>query len=238
MVRVLVVDDAKPLRNALIRELKKHGCDVLGIGTASLSITSLAIFRPDAVVLDLVVDEDTDTLEVCQTLRYWKVPVVVLSAFDDEETRRKTFDAGASDYLLKPIDAADLFATLQSVLNDEPATLREPDTFQVGTMLINLTRRQILWDSETIRLTRYECGVLKTLLLAEGRPVTYETLLTNLLGPNHAQKGERATIRVVIKQLRRKLKDDPDCPLYPLTETGVGYRININAVEDGRYSTS
>jgi two-component system KDP operon response regulator KdpE len=234
MLHVLVVDDEKPFRTTLTRLIKSHGYRVTGIANADTLVSALAIYRPDVVVLDLMFDVTTNSLEVCRTIRNWsRVPLIVMSAYGDDDMKAKAFESGATDYLLKPLDPAEVLSAIEALPHPHlPDDADKSSIFKIGDLIINLSHSQMVRGDETIHLTRYECGVLKTLLLAEGEPVTYEALLTSLFGSNRAQKGERATIRVVIKQLRRKLKEDLSRPLYLLTEPGVGYRFNTKVLHE------
>jgi two-component system KDP operon response regulator KdpE len=233
MLHVLVVDEDKRFRTSLTRALKTQGYRVTGIASPDVLISSLAIYRPDVVVLDLVFNMTTNSLEICRTIRNWSaVPLIVLSSYGDEDMKVKAFDSGATSYLLKPFALEVLLADIEALTYPKSSdSVDRTSIFQIGDLTINLGHSQIVRGNETIHLTRYECGVLKTLLLADGEPVTYDVLLSSLFGSSRTQRGERATIRVVIKQLRRKLKEDLTRPLYLLTEAGVGYRFNTKALQ-------
>jgi two-component system KDP operon response regulator KdpE len=234
MFHVLVVDEDKRFRTTLTHALKGQGYRVTGIAKVDALVSALAIYRPDVVVLDLLINLTTNSLEICRTIRHWStVPLILLSAYDDDDMKFKAFDSGATSYLPKPFDLDVFLTTLKGIANQQ--RLDSPDDsgiFKIGDLSINLRNSHIVRGNETIHLTRYECGALKTLLLADGKPVTYDALLASLFGSSRTQRGERATVRVVIKQLRRKLNEDLSRPLYLLTETGVGYRFNTKLIQE------
>ena len=220
--RVLVVDDEPQILRALRTSLHGAGYDVETAETAEQALTSLAANPPDAVVLDLVLPDGSGT-EITRELRTWSsAPVIVLSVVGDEAEKVAALDAGADDYVTKPISVEELLARLRAALRraDAPA---EP-VVEVGDLRIDLGEEgRRLGRQRAGQLTPHEFGLLRVLARNPGKLLTHEMLLREVWGRGYGDESHY--LHVYVSQLRRKLEADPARPRYILTEPGAGYRL-------------
>jgi two-component system KDP operon response regulator KdpE len=229
VTRLLVVDDEAPFLRALAISLRAHGYDVVTAATGSDALEEAARSHPDAVVLDLGLP-DIDGLEVLAGLRGWTmVPVVVLSARQDDAMIVAALDAGADDYVTKPFSMNELLARVRAALRRAVVGPDQP-TVRMGLLLIDLAAKTVARpDGEVIRLTPTEWQVLEILVRNEGKLVTQRQLLRDVWGPQYER--ETNYLRVYLAGLRRKLEPTPSRPRYLITEPGMGYRF-VNGDEE------
>jgi two-component system alkaline phosphatase synthesis response regulator PhoP len=223
MQTVLVVDD-EPRIVELARDYLEHaGYRVLTAADGETALAAVDRDRPDLVVLDLGLPE-VDGLEVTRRVRRTsRVPIVMLTARDDELDRILGLELGADDYLTKPFSPRELVARVRAVLRrGEPA---DPDAevIRAGDVLIDMPRMHVQAAGRVVELTATEFQLLATLARRPGRIFTRDQLLDALHGVAF-ESYERA-IDTHVKNLRRKLEPDPRRPRYVLTVYGVGYRF-------------
>jgi two-component system KDP operon response regulator KdpE len=224
MTRVLLVDDDKALARALSINLKARGYDVDVALTGRAALELAGTRPPDVVVLDLGLP-DLDGLEVLHGLRGWtRVPVLVLSAREDQSDKVAALDAGADDYVTKPFGMDELLARLRAaVRRAAPTTTTDVPLVVTGHFTVDLIARRVLRQGQEVRLTPTEWHLLEVLVRAPGRLVSQKQLLHEVWGP--AYQTESNYLRVYIAQLRRKLEPAPAAPVYLITEPGLGYRF-------------
>ncbi len=219
---VLVADDEAPIRRALRGVLTQAGYDVVLAEDGSRAVDAVALRRPDAVLMDLMMPA-LDGFEATRRIRQWSaVPIIVLSVRGDERDKVDALDLGADDYLVKPFGTAELLARLRAALRHRPSD-DESSVFRCGEIEVDYYRRIVTLRGEEARLTRTEYELLALLTRHAGRVLTHRMLLREVWGPEYV--AETHYLRVFIAQLRRKLEDDPANPTYILTELGVGYRF-------------
>ena len=219
--RVLVVDDEAQILRALRTTLRGAGYEVDTADTAEGALAAAALRPPDAVILDLVLPDGTG-VEVCRELRKWSTaPVILLSAVGEEREKVAALDAGADDYVTKPVGIDELLARLRAVLRRR-APAGEP-VIEVGDLVVDLEKRSVTMSGEAVRLTPHEFELLRVLAVNEGKLLTHRALLTEVWGPGYG--GEANLLHVNISQLRRKIEPDRARPRYLLTEPGAGYRL-------------
>jgi two-component system alkaline phosphatase synthesis response regulator PhoP len=223
MQTVLVVDD-EPRIVELARDYLEHaGYRVLTAADGETALAAVDRDRPDLVVLDLGLPE-VDGLEVTRRVRRTsRVPIVMLTARDDELDRILGLELGADDYLTKPFSPRELVARVRAVLRrGEPA---DPDAevIRAGDVLIDMPWMHVQAAGRVVELTATEFQLLATLARRPGRIFTRDQLLDALHGVAF-ESYERA-IDTHVKNLRRKLEPDPRRPRYVLTVYGVGYRF-------------
>lgn len=223
MTKVLVVDDDRALARALAINLKARGYDVEVALTGSDALASASRRPPDVVVLDLGLP-DLDGLEVLQGLRGWTtVPVLVLSARDEQSEKVAALDAGADDYVTKPFGMDELLARLRAALRRNSGATEQLPVVVAGAFTVDLAARRVTTVDGEVRLTPTEWHLLEALVRSPGRMVAQKALLQEVWGP--AYDSESHYLRVYIAQLRRKLEPDPAHPVHLLTEAGMGYRF-------------
>jgi two-component system, OmpR family, KDP operon response regulator KdpE len=219
--RVLVVDDEQQILRALRTSLRAAGYDVETADTAEGALAQAAMRPPEAVILDLVLPDGTGT-EVTRELRTWtSAPVIVLSAVDDEREKVEALDAGADDYVTKPVGIDELLARLRAALRRTTPSA-EP-VIELDGLVVDLQKRTVSVGGEPVHLTPHEFDLLRVLAVNEGKLMTHRMLLQEVWGP--AYVGESNLLHVNVSQLRRKIEPDRARPRYLLTEPGAGYRL-------------
>ncbi len=190
--------------------------------------------QPDLVVLDLGLP-DMDGLEVIRQLRGWSaVPIIILSARQQEGDKVLALDAGADDYLTKPFGVAELLARIRVALRHATRSTSDSESpiFEVGDLRVDLSLRQVIVEGKEVHLTPIEYKLLVTLVHHAGKVLTHRHLLREVWGPGYAEESHY--LRVYVAQLRRKLEADPARPRYLITEPGVGYRLRVEVEDAGR----
>jgi two-component system KDP operon response regulator KdpE len=221
--RILVVDDEPEITRALRSILSGHGFEPILAASAREGLDLLMQRHPDLVLLDLVLP-DRSGLDVTRTIRAelgLDLPIVVLSAHGDEESKVQALDEGADDYLTKPFGVRELLARIRAALRRS----RGADGAIVahGPIRMDLDRREVTVSGRTVHLTPKEYDTLHYLLTHVGKLVTHTALLRAVWGPGYT--SSRPYLHVFIGQLRRKIEPDPSHPRFILTEPGVGYRL-------------
>jgi two-component system KDP operon response regulator KdpE len=219
-----VVDDEPQLRRFLRATLPTHGYVLVEAASGREALAEAASRSPDLVLLDLGLP-DLDGVEVTRRLREWSaVPIIVLSAREQERDKIEALDAGADDYLTPPFGTGELLARMRVALRHagEAAGAEEP-IFQVGELKVDRAGRRVFVGATEVRLTRTEYRLLALLVKYAGKVVTHRQLLKEIWGPNAVEHTHY--LRVYMAQLRHKLETEPARPRYLLTETGVGYRL-------------
>jgi len=223
---VLLIEDEPGIRRFLRVTLTNHGFRVVESATALEGLDKAAAERPDLILLDLGLP-DRDGLPVIKEIREWsKVPIVVLSARDDERAKVAALDLGADDYLTKPFGAPELLARLRVALRHAVQAEGPPQPlFAVGDLHVDLARRVVRVAGEEVHLTPIEYNLLAALVKHAGKVLTHRQLLNAVWGPEYGYEAHY--LRVYMAQLRRKLEADPANPRYLRTEPGVGYRLAV-----------
>lgn len=220
--RILVVDDEPQIRRLLKVSLQAHGYEWDECPTAQEGITRAAVYKPDMILLDLGLP-DLDGKEVVRQIREWsQVPILVLTARDQEEEKIAALDAGADDYVTKPFSMGELLARMRVALRHATHQDASP-LLQCGELALDLAARQVTRRGEEVKLTPTEYEILKVLFQHAGKVLTHKQLLKAVWG--NAYNEDTHYIRVYIGQLRRKVEDNPAQPRYIITESGVGYRL-------------
>jgi two-component system, OmpR family, alkaline phosphatase synthesis response regulator PhoP len=221
---VLVVDD-EPKIVQLARDYLEHaGFEVVTTGDGARAVELAQARRPDLIVLDLGLPS-MDGLDVTRALRAESnVPIVILTARDDEVDRILGLELGADDYMTKPFSPRELVARVRSVLrrSDRPAPERE-GRLVAGDLVVDRERHAVEVARRPVELTATEFSLLATLAAQPGRVFTRSQLLDALHGVAF-ESYERA-IDAHVKNIRRKLEPDPHAPRYLMTVHGVGYRV-------------
>ena len=223
--KVLIVDDEVAIRDALGRKLRREGFYVTLAGSGLEGLRVFHAERPDLVILDIVMPE-MNGLIVCQRIReVAETPIMMLSAQAiTEDDIIEGLNAGADEYLVKPIRLNEFVARVQALLRRAQMTSIEPDAgYNDGYLSIDLQRRHVHVNGQKIHLTPTEFKLLVVLLENAGRVVPQRELLEQVWGPEYVDDVYYP--RVYISQLRRKIEPDPANPIYILTEHRVGYRF-------------
>jgi two-component system KDP operon response regulator KdpE len=223
--RVLVVDDEPSILRVVAANLRARGYEALTAATGQDALTVIEAQQPDCIVLDLGLP-DIGGLEVLRRLRAWTMmPVVILTAVDDEHRRAAALDLGADDYVTKPFAMADLLARVRGALqHGRSQRFDRSRSIVVGAVCIDLDAGLVTRWGQPVELTGVEYRLLEILATSEGRLCTSRFLSERLWGPGSEQEDQ--LLRDHVASLRRKL-DDPSVPELLVTEPGMGYRFVV-----------
>ncbi len=220
--RILVIDDESQIRKLLKVSLKSQGFYIEESHDGRDGINKVAIIKPDLVILDLGLP-DMDGKEDIREIREWSnVPIVILTARDQEQEKIEALDNGADDYITKPFGIGELLARIRVCLRRKTEDENE-HIFNFGGLIIDLVNRRITVDNMEIKLTPTEYEIIKVLAQNAGKVITHKQLLKKVWG--NAYDNDNNYIRVYIGQIRRKIEPNPAQPCYIITESGVGYRL-------------
>lgn len=220
---LLLIEDDLPTRRALVTNLTGHGHQVDEAGTAADGLRAWAARRPDVVLLDLGLP-DRDGLSVIRQIRRESAtPILVLSARDGEAARVSALEQGADDYLTKPFGLAEMRARINALLRRAAGPMADASgRLTVGSVTLDVARRDVLVDNEPIELTPREYELLKVLLSRAGSVVTRGRLLRAVWGAAYAEEGHY--LHVYVSRIRRKLAA-AGAPNVIVAEPGIGYRV-------------
>ncbi len=220
--QIILIDDETRIQNFIGISLNAEGYRYRAFSDAATGLNAIESEHPDLVILDLGLP-DLDGFEVLRRIRVnSKVPVLILTARDEENEKVRLLEAGANDYLSKPFGIKELIVRIKVLIRDIGYSPL-PDILGYGDMQLATQERQVTIQGEVIQLTKKEHALLMLLAAAPGQLVLYESLLTHIWG--HSHKDDTHYLRVLVNQLRKKINDDIDSPKYIKTEPGVGYRF-------------
>lgn len=226
MDRILVVDDEPRIQRFLRLALEAAGYDVVEAITGAEALKTAVTAAPALVILDLGLP-DMDGKDVIARLRAWsQVPIIILSARDNETEKIAALDLGADDYVEKPFGIGELTARMRSALRHRVKAEGGLTTISVDSLTIDTVRRIVERDGAALKLTPKEYDLLILLARHAGRVVTHKMLLTSVWGPAHTD--DMHYLRVFIGHLRGKIERDPADPKIIVTEPGVGYRFLLD----------
>jgi two-component system, OmpR family, KDP operon response regulator KdpE len=220
---VLIIEDELPIRRFLRASLSEQGYRIEEATSGEEGIKKAAALPPDFVILDLGLP-GLDGQEVLRRLREWlTVPIIVLSARDQEKQKVEALDSGADDYLTKPFGLGELLARMRTALRHTRPQTTDGTTLQIGELRIDLAARSVTLADDPVHLTPLEYKLLVLFMRNAGKVLTHRQLLREVWGPHDVH--ENHYLRVFVATLRRKIEPNPTQPRYILTEQGVGYRI-------------
>ncbi|MEI8612506.1 response regulator transcription factor [Shewanella sp. PP-He15 brown] len=220
--KVLVVDDEAQIHTFMRISLEAEGFEYHGAASIASALAQYQAQRPHVLVLDLGLP-DGDGISLLQTLRqHDKVPVLILTARDQEEEKIRLLEAGANDYLSKPFGIRELIARIKVLVRDlvdEPAL---SDVLQFGALKLQKSTHQLWLEQQEIALTKKEFALIETLMAHPGQLVKQTELLRDIWGETHTDDSHY--LRILVSQLRKKLNDSTEQQLIK-TEAGLGYRL-------------
>jgi DNA-binding response OmpR family regulator len=222
---ILVVDDEPDLRRSLERSFSLEGHHVMSVADGRSAIDRASTDHFDVVVLDVALGSIPDGYEVCRTLRERRnfVPIIMLTALDSEADTVLGLEAGADDYVAKPVGLAELRSRIRAVLRRAGPRALGDETLAFGGLTLHRAHRDVRVDGEPVKLTFAQFQLLETLMADPGRLFTREELLRAIWGES-AYRDPRA-IDVHIRHLREKVEQRPEDPTIILTVRGAGYRL-------------
>src|SRR5436190_2801236 len=219
---ILIIDDEPQMRKLLDITLQTNGFLVKSAATAKDGLIMASNHPPELILLDLGLPDENGHI-VLQKLRQWYTnPVIILSVQKNEEDIIKALDNGANDYLSKPFRTGELLARIRSALR--ASILEDGDiVLNFQDLQIDFSARTVKKNNEIVKLTSTEYSLLSLFARNEGKVLTHQFLLRAIWGPGYINQTQY--LRVFIAQIRKKIENDPNRPLYLLTEPGVGYRF-------------
>ena len=225
MKTILVADDEPTLVATLKYNLERESYAVVTAADGEAALAIARETRPDLIVLDLMMP-GLNGLEVCRILRKeMQVPVLMLTARDDETDKVAGLELGADDYVTKPFSMRELTARVRALLRrSEYAPPPEQDVMSTGDLVIDLPKRAVSRDGTHLPLKPKEFELLSFFARNSGRAFTREQLLNHIWGYDYA--GDTRTVDVHIRWLRQKIEGEPDQPTRLITIRGVGYRFD------------
>jgi two-component system KDP operon response regulator KdpE len=220
---VLIVDDEPHIRRLLQATLARAGYRVREAGGARLALAEIEASPPDVVLLDLGLP-DRDGLELLPVIRRCSnAAVLIVSAREATEEKVAALDLGAIDYVTKPFDTEELLARVRVALRSRVAADGGSARIEAGDVVIDLVQRRIRKGSEEVHLTPKEFAVVAELARYPGRVITHDKLLAAVWPRDYERHIEY--LRVIVRNIRQKLEDDPAIPSIIVNELGVGYRL-------------
>jgi two-component system KDP operon response regulator KdpE len=223
--KILIVDDESSIRRALHNTLHSMGFNV---DDASNGETALQLVREekyDVVLLDINMP-GIGGIRACREMRRSqpRLGILMLTVRDSEDDKVAALDAGADDYITKPFNIRELAARIRAAVRRSSASHVDPDAvIRIGNVELDPARRLVRKAGEPVHLTPKEFDMLRYLMAHAGLPITHARLLHAVWGPEYG--GELEYLRTFVRQLRKKLEDDPAEPAYLLTDSHIGYRF-------------
>jgi two-component system response regulator MtrA len=219
--KVLVVEDEELLNRQLCDMLETAGYEAVGSLDGVNAMLAFKSFNPDLVLLDIQLPP-TSGIDVCKQIRSLSgVPVIMLTAKTDDEDVVAGLEAGADDYIFKPMPS---FKVLQARIEARLRPMREPEVSEIviGPLVIDVLGHEVRRDGVRIPLTPLEFNLLQTLAEAPKQVFKREDLLKKVWGYHY--DADTRLVNVHVQRLRSKIEDDPDNPKIVVTERGVGYK--------------
>jgi two-component system KDP operon response regulator KdpE len=224
-IRILVVDDESAIRRALRPPLVELGFQVAEAARGEEALQLLRTATFDAVLLDVNMP-GIGGVETLRRIRAFapRLPILMLTVRDKEEEKVEALDLGADDYVTKPFSTRELIARVRAAIRRVKSPVRAEDApIEIGEIRLEPVKRNVTKRGQPVRLTRKEFDILHCLMIRAGRVVTYSRLLSAVWGADCREEVEY--LRTFVRQLRKKIEDDPSNPLYLLTDVYVGYRF-------------
>lgn len=222
---ILVVEDDVQIRNFIVYALKTEGFNCVTAGNAAGALKKLVSENADMMLLDLGLP-DADGMEVIRRVREWsELPILVVSARDQDREKAAALDAGADDYLTKPFSATELLARIRVALRHlyRAGVPKLQPVYQVGGLMLDIEKHQSFLDGEPLHLTPMEFNMMALFMKNQGKVLTSAYIIREIWGADYGTDTQ--ALRALMAGLRRKIEKQPAKPRYLMTEVGVGYRM-------------
>jgi two-component system KDP operon response regulator KdpE len=221
---VLAVDDEAGILRLMKLELTGQGFRVITAGNGEEALKLVEEQRPDAVLLDVIMPEMTG-IEVMRRIReQMNIPIIMVTAKDSDQDKVRGLELGADDYIVKPFSPEELGARIRAVLRRAVGSQNTERVIRVQNVEIDLNRRLVSRDGDTVSLTRTEWLLLQYLAANAGKVMLNAELLSKVWGPEYHDDVQY--LRVWVSRLRRKLEPNPNEPMIIKTMQGIGYMLD------------
>ena len=227
---ILIVEDEKNINEVLAFTFQKEGYKTLSAYDGTTGVEMALKEKPSLVLLDINLP-GMDGMDACKEIRKTSnVPIIMLTAREDEVDKIVGLELGADDYITKPYSARELSARVKALLRrtemvaDSAAAVEDKNTITSGDVVINIDRYEVKKNGKTVDITLREFELLKFLAIAPDQIFSREVLLENVWGYEYL--GDVRTVDVTIRHLREKIEDDPSMPRYIMTKRSIGYYFN------------
>ncbi|OPL14977.1 MAG: hypothetical protein AVO34_00220 [Firmicutes bacterium ML8_F2] len=220
----LVVEDDMQIRNFIKFSLQSQAYNCLEASTGQAALNAIATEPISTIILDLGLP-DMDGLEIIKQVRTFStIPIIVVSARDQDIEKVEALDAGADDYLTKPFSIKELLARIRVVFRRADAQKgKTPSIYKLADLEIDLAKYRVMLKGEEIHFTPIEFKVIALLLKNCGKVLTHKYILKEVWGSS--LDNDVQSLRVFMANIRRKIEENPAKPRYIITEIGVGYRL-------------
>jgi DNA-binding response OmpR family regulator len=231
MATVLLVEDDVTLAETIKYNLEREGYTVLHAADGMLALEIARREQPDILVLDIMLPR-LDGFSVCRMLRKESsIPVIMLTARQDEYDRIAGLEMGADDYLPKPFSMGELHARIRAILRrTDRSQGGDRDVMQLGQIKLDAGSRRIWRDNHEVQLSQKEFDLLACLMRNRGLALSRDVLLERVWGMDYV--GDGRTVDVHVRWLREKIEADPSAPEYLQTVRGIGYRFDMPSNRD------
>ncbi len=222
---ILIVEDDPQIRNFIRYSLHAEGYTVQTAMNGGSAVHALVAEPVELILLDLGLP-DMDGLEVIKKVREWsEIPIIVVSARDQDREKALALDMGADDYLTKPFSSTELLARIRVALRHmyKRGGITTQTVFQVGELRLDMEKHLVFFHEEELHVTPMEYTLLSLLFKNQGKVLTTAVILREIWGPGYG--NDTQALRALMAGLRRKIEKSPAKPRYILTEIGVGYRL-------------
>lgn len=222
---ILVVEDDAQIRNFICYSLQSEGFKCITAKSAQGALNTLVSEQIDLMLLDLGLP-DFDGIDVIKKVREWsEMPIIVVSARDQDKEKANTLDIGADDYLTKPFSAIELLARIKVALRHlyKQRGDKQQTSVQIGSLKIDYDKRLVYLDNNEIHTTPMEYSLLMLLFKNAGKVLTTSYIIKEIWGVGYG--SDTQALRALMAGLRRKIEKNPAKPHYIMTEIGVGYRL-------------
>ena len=225
--KILIVEDEEAISHVIESILSANHYVPLCARSGGQALALANAVQPDLILLDLGLP-DMDGVEVLRRLRQWdQIPILVVSARDQEKQKVEALDLGANDYITKPFGSSELQARIRAALRQRVISLSNgaarPQRYAAGGLTVDFDKRLVRVDGRDVHLTQIEYKIVEFLARHPGRVMTYDAIMIHVWGPYLTDDNK--ILRVNMANIRRKLEKNPAEPQYIQTEMGVGYRM-------------
>ena len=235
---ILIVDDEQKIVDLLVHNLKREGYNTIEANDGVTAVEMAKEQRPDLILLDIMLPR-LDGLSVCKKIKnIYNVPILMVTAKDDELDKIVGLELGADDYITKPFSVREVVARVKANLrkvevntdientaknNEEKKPEKKNSSIKIGNLVLDLEKYEVHIDGKVINLTLREFEVLKFLAQQPGQVVTREALLERVWG--YEYYGDIRTVDVTVRRIRERIEKDTSNPQILITKRGVGYYI-------------